>query len=241
MKQSDAKKLFIELTNERLESKGFKLKKTRDTEAVYIREKMNGFERMGISTYNYYPEVVFGMGTMKRYNKIEKILLDINEKYNLELRLSKDEWTLSYRGSHSKRKLQLYEVEHKDNELGVHESTKILMDFIENELLPTYDLFDDLREIDKRINGDEENFWETDKNNNALPFNLGEYFHERRLIIAWLCNNFQFDFISDSTFKFFEKSMLKNTGQPYHYDRKDLSLRIPATINYLKENVSPMY
>ena len=97
MKQSEAKKIFIELTNEKLETLGFKLKKTRTSEAIYIRNKENGYEDMGISTTNYYPEVVFGMGTSKRINLIEDLLYQINQHLSLGLNLNKDSFTLYYK------------------------------------------------------------------------------------------------------------------------------------------------
>lgn len=50
---------------------GFKEKKNRTVEAKFIRQKENGLERIGVSTYNYYPKVVFDIGTAKRINQIE--------------------------------------------------------------------------------------------------------------------------------------------------------------------------
>lgn len=239
MKQSEAKNIFIELTNERLETLGFKLKKTRTSEAIYIRNKENGFERMGISTTNYYPEVVFGMGTSKRINLIEDIFYEINRQYNLELDLNEDSRTLTYKGNINERQLKLLRVEHKDDELGVIESTKILMHFIENDLLPTYDLFDDIREIDKRINGDGENYWEDDFSR-LKPFSLF-HFHEKRLIIARLCNNPNFETLVEKFCNYMDYEISKNTGKPFVYDLNDLSLPGAATIDYLRKNVKPIY
>ena len=98
------------------------------------------------------------MGNSKRINLIEDLLYQINQHLSLGLNLNKETITLTYKGNINERRLRLLEVEHKDDKRGVIESTKILMHFIENELLPTYDLFDDIREIDKRINGEGENW-----------------------------------------------------------------------------------
>lgn len=240
MKQSEAKRIFIELTNERLESLGFKLIKTRDINAIFIREKENGNERIGVSTTNYYPEVVFEMGTQKRINEIEEILWSISEQYRLDLNLEKGEsTTFSYRGfHHNERRLKLLEVENKDNELGVMESTKILMDFIENELLPAYDLFDDLRELDKRVNGEGENFWESDSGN-FRPFSF-PHFYLKRLIIGRLCKSEKgFVELTDKIYKMIDKNCEELKLPPF--DRNDTSIEINMAINYLKENVSPIY
>lgn len=241
MKQSEAKNLFIEYTDSQFQEWGFNLKKTKNVSAIYIRNKKeNGYEDIGVSTTNYYPEVVFEMGTSKRINIVEEILYKINESYNLSLKLDQNEWTMAYFGERGKRTLALLEVEHKDDERGVQTSTKILMDYIANEVLPAYDLYDDLRELDKTINGEGENFWEDDIGT-SKPFNFGGHFFARRLIIAKLCNNPRFEIIADRYFTYLEIAMEKQTGQPYHFDRNDLSLPVPATIKYLKENVSPIY
>ncbi len=242
MKQSDAKKLFIEYAGPDLEQKGFKLQKTRTTEAIYYKKKENGYEVLGVSTANYYPEVVFKMGTQKRLNVIEEILWDINQVYNLGLSLSKEEsWTLSFQGNRLlEREIELSGVAHREDERGVQASTKILMNFIEGELLPAYDLFDDIREIDNTINGEGDHFWEDDIGN-SKPFKFGGRFFERRLIIAKLCNNPSYDIIVDKYFTYIEQAMEKQTGEPYIFDRDDLTLPVPATIQYLKENVSPIY
>lgn len=241
MKQSDAKKLFIEYNNALFEKWGFKEKKSRTSEAIYIRLKENGYEVIGVSTTNYYPEVVFGMGTQKRINEIEKILWDINEIYSLGLNLTKDEtWTLSFQGNHqNERKLELLKVEHKDDERGVETSSHILMNFIEHELLPVYDLFDDIREIDKRINGEGKNFWEDDFGT-SKPFNLGGFFFIRRIIIGRLCKSEEgFNQLVEKIYAMIDRNCIKLNLPPF--DRKDMSIETNITIKYLKENVSPIY
>ncbi|MAN29035.1 MULTISPECIES: hypothetical protein [Mesonia] len=239
MKQSEAKRIFIEVTNKELESFNFNLKKTRNINAIYIRKKENGYEDLGISTYNYYPEVVFGIGTSKRLNEVEEILWEINEKHNMNLKLSNDTWTISYFGNRSKRKLELMEVKNRDNEKGVKESIKILMGFIKNEVLPTYDLFDDLREIDKRINGQEENLWEDDSGN-FKPFSFGTYFGYRRLIIARLSKQEEdFNVFLEKIYSLRDKKAEKFGVTKI--DKNDLSNKTNIVIKYLKENVSPIY
>ncbi len=241
MKQSDAKKLFIEYTNSQFEQWGFKLKKTRTIEAIYIRQKDIGYEDVGISTDNYYPEVVFGMGSSKRINSVEEILWDINQAYGLELNLSKEEsWTLSFQGNRqNERRLELLEVEHKEDERGVRDSTKILMHFIEGELLPTYDLFDDIRELDNAINGEGDHFWEDDIGN-SKPFKFGGVFFIRRLIIGRLCKSEEaFNQFIEKIYTQIDRNCKKMNLPPF--DKDDMSIETNMVIQYLKENVSPMY
>lgn len=241
MNGTQAKLLFLKHASKTIEQWGFKEKKNRTIDAIFIRKKSNGFERFGVSTYNYYPKVVFNIGCSKRIDMIEAILAAINNLYQLNLKIDDDERSISYFGKNENLlDLKLREVQNLNNESGVIESSKILLNYIEEEVLPTFNLYDDIREIDKQINGEGDCFWDTDANRKR-PFTLGQYFHERRLIIAWLSNNPNIENIIDQTFKFFERSMEEYSGMPYVFDRNDLSLSIPATIKYLKENVKPFY
>lgn len=239
MNGTEAKKIFIQQADQILEQLGFKENKNRTISAIYIRKKDNGFEDIGVATYNYSPEVVLNIGTGKRIDLIEDILTKINEKFSLSLKIDNQNNTVIHQGNSLQRNYQLRSVENLDTEQGVIESTKILLEYIEQEVVPLYDLFDDLKEIDHRINGEGENYREGDTGNKNI-YSFGQYFHERRLIIAWLCNNTNFEVLVDRTFKYYEKSMEEHTGEPYIYDRNDLSLSIPATVKYLKEYISPI-
>lgn len=139
---------------------------------------------MRISTTSYYPDVVFGMGTAKRINLLEDLLYQINQHLSLGLNLNKETVTLTYKGNINARRLKLLEVKHKDDEREAIESIKILIHFIENELLPTYDLFDGIREIDKRINGEDENCGVENK-----LFSIDSYVPQKRFIKARICKS----------------------------------------------------
>lgn len=233
MTQQEAKTLFIKHAAETIESWGFKEKKIRRAEAIYIKTKENGVEEFGVSTRNYMPMVQYAIGATKRLNLIENILSEINIKYALNLDLNKETFTIAC--FKNKRELDLALPDVIDEE-GVIESSKILLDYIGNTVIPMFNLFDDIREIDKQINGEGENYWESDSKS-SLPFSLGHDFFPRRLIIAWLCNNPRFDLLAENSFLYIEQSMEKHTGKPYHCDRSNLRDLLPATIRYLKDNV----
>lgn len=238
MNGKDAKKIFIEYSSAKIEQWGFVERKQKTTSAFFYREKSSGVENLSFATFNYYPEVVCTGGASKSVKIVESILKEINNIFSLNLELDESR-TIVYFGDSAKRKLSLLEVKNKDKEEGVIKSSDIILNYYK-EAITLFDLFDDLREIDKRINGEGENFWESDTSS-FKPFSFGSYFFERRLIIAWLCGNSNFEKIADSAFKYIEKSMSKHMDRPFHFDRDDLTLNIPATIKHLKENVSPLY
>ena len=129
MNGTEAKKIFIQQANQILEQLGFIEKKNRTISAIYIRKKDNGFEDIGVATYNYSPEVVLNIGTGKRIDLIEDILTKINEKFSLSLKIDNQSNTVIHWGNSLQRNYQLRSVENLDTEQGVIESTKILLEY----------------------------------------------------------------------------------------------------------------
>lgn len=228
----EAKTLFIKHSEKTIESWGFKEKKIRRAEAIYIKAKENGFERFGVSTLNYMPIVVYAIGASKRLNLVEDILSEINKKYSLNLDLNKETFTIACRKNKRELEISLPKVE---DEQGVIESSKILLDYIGNTVIPMFNLFDDIREIDKRINEEDENWTDEPKD-----FSLGYFSAHRRFIIARLCKTEDgFQDFCNKRFKEVDQNLIK-MNEP-KFDRNDDIHWLNQTINYLKENVSPMY
>ena len=232
----EAKTLFKKHAAETIESWGFKEKKVRRAETIYIRTKENGFEEFGINPRNYMPIVVYGIGATKRLNLIEDILSAINTKYSWNLDLDKETFTVGCRKNKRELDIALPSVE---DEQGVIESSKILLDYIGNTILPMFDLFDDIREIDKRINGEGENYWESDSDA-RLPFSLGHIFSVRRWIIAKLSKTEKgFQNFCNKHFEEIDKNYAKKNKPKF--DRNDKSNWLNQTISYLNENVQSIY
>ena len=95
-------------------------------------------------------------------------------------------------------------------------------------------VFNDLREIDKRINGEGENFWIDDW---KKPFNLAGIYNIRRLIIARLSGRKDYDeFIQK--IKDIVNARAKKNGRTI--DWSDTSINFIYTLEYLK-NIKPLY
>jgi hypothetical protein len=235
MTQKDAKVLYIKYAGQSLEKRNFKLMKTKNIIADYRREKSDRYEEIYTSTLNYQPRVVFQQGACIYIYIIEKILNEINEKFSLKFRITDETKTLYYSGeNYLTKQLQLGEVNGKENEQGVIESTKIIIEHIENEVLPAFDLFDDIREIDKRINGEGENWGE------QKDFSLGYYEAVRRFIIARLCKSEEdFEEFCNKRYQEIDENLAK-INKP-KFNRNDKNEWVNLTIIYLKENVEPLY
>ena len=162
----------------------------------------------------------------------------MNKISEISRNLNKETTSLNYFGIERNRlEIKLSEVSDLDKEEGVITSSEIILDFMEHQAMPVYNLFEDLREIDKRINGEGENYWDNDW---KKEFTLAHYFDIRRLIIAKLVGNVRFDEIVDRSIKYIETETEKNTGKPYVYDRSDLSDGIPFAVHFLK-NIKCIY
>jgi hypothetical protein len=116
----------------------------------------------------------------------------------------------------------------------VKKCTEMMTDFLVNTALPIVDKFNDLREIDKLINGIDP--WTTDW---QMPYAFGGNFYEKRLIIAKLAGNSSFDDLVDFNYKTLEKLSAEN-GHPFTYNRSDLAKPLPALIKILQD-VKPLY
>ena len=110
----------------------------------------------------------------------------------------------------------------------------MMTSFLVDTAFPIMDKFSDLREIDKVINGNDP--WTTDW---QMPYAFGGNFYEKRLIIAKLAGNPNFDDLVDFNYRTLEKLSAEN-GYPFTYNRSDLSKPLPALIQILQD-VKPLY
>lgn len=105
--------------------------------------------------------------------------------------------------------------------------------YIDEIGIPMLNKYEDIREIDKEING--ENLWEHD--DFQKPFYLGGNFAVKRLIIAKLSGRKDYEQFIE---RIFNKIEVNYTKEGLVYDRTDLSNVIAYTVNLLK-NVNAIY
>ncbi len=234
MNKTEARQLMMKYLIPQIEKYGFK-ERGRGTEFEIVRKVKSGEDVImgGFTDYNPQQEIIYGTG--KRDRRIIDILLKLQDSGAImSLPVNKKTYSISvtysllnkiYTGSYMPR---------METEQDVEKCVNIMVDFLINTAFPILENFEDLREIDKMINGDEP--WTTDW---RMPHTLGGYFYENRLIIAKLVNNPRYEDLIDFNYKTLERLSAEN-GSPFTYDRNDLSKPLPALIKLL-EDVKPLY
>ena len=232
MTVSEAKTLIIKNATPYFESKGWQLKKLRRNEARFFYEDDHSLNFIGISTTNYNPEQLIGFGIGKRIKAVEDIMQEVNKAIPFQRTLEKEEPTLYLldKGDSLKREDKSYCTTEEDIIYNLGKIFKYLNDFA----LPLLEQFNDVREIDKRINGEDHNFWAS---THKKPFNLAHRFYLRRLIIAKLSGRKDYEEFINNHLQSIEKAAEEANE---HFDRNDLSDELVYCIHLLN-NVEPLY
>jgi len=232
MTGKEAKELIIRNATPYFEERGWHLKKVQRNEAVFIRKENDFSNRIGISTLDYNPIQVIDFGLGKYIDSIENIMRKINQNTELNPPLDKDCLTLYLTDkdkSNLKQKMSECRVEQH-----IINSLNPIFDYLNHHALPTLEKFNDLREIDKLINGEANNYWETDWHK---PFNLAGYFYLRRLIIAKLSGRKDYTEFIEKEIEEIEREAVEANET---FDRNDLSDELAYCIHLLKD-VDPLY
>ena len=235
MKKIEAKQLMMKYLMPSIEKYGYKEKKSRSSDFEIFRKTLGGRDVIGggINDYNPIQKIVYGTGKIN--DSINKILLSLQDTgVFLSPPVRKDSGFIyiSYSIIH-KLDITSY-LPDMLTELVVEKCVSMMLEFLEDTAFPLLDRFEDLREIDKIING--ENPWESDLDK---PYSFGAYFYFIRLIIAKLSRNDKFDWLVDFTYTTLERRSAEN-GNSFINNRKDLSKPLPALITML-EDVKPIY
>ncbi len=236
MNKRETEAFIVKYLDAYLVDKGFKHRKSNRTEVEYIRKiDKNNFERFRLSTINYYDSHKLRFGFGKRIGAIEDIMAQINEKVPFtNPSYKKNTTTLgfgynSYNGLNKDGCFGYMETEEQ-----VKENVEKVIDFTEYHALPLLNKFNDLREIDKLINGEGDNFWHTDW---KKPFNLAGRFNVRRLIIAKLSGRKDYEEFIQKIKDNVNRRAEENNRT---IDWNDTNIGFIYTLEYLK-NVNPLY
>jgi|GEM_PF-1520523 len=220
-----AKELTIKYLEDFFLLKGYKRKKTQSSYFNFDRKDKTGFDSVAIGYLESYPGSKISYSVLKRIDKVELIKDKIFEISEPEKVPNKRSLTVAFSQATVDGIFTNNFMPEMLNETDVEVSCGIVKDFMLKIGFPMLEKFNDIKELDKEINGD--NFWTTDW---QMPFNLGGDFDIKRIVIAWLAENPNFEEIVDKTYDIMSQN---SDGTYYHYDRSDLSLRIPYTVHYL--------
>ncbi len=234
MNKTEALQLMLKYLMPRIEPYGFK-SPGKGTEFQIKRKTKNGEDRItgGFTDYNPVQQIIYGAG--KRDLRILNILNDLQAKgIMLSPPISRYTGTLgvSYEALHQLNYIGY--LPHMETEADVEKCVKMMFKFLEETAVPLLDKFEDLRELDQVINGDDP--WPTDSNES---YRFGGNFFEKRVIIAKLANNPNYESLIDFTYRAAERLSTEN-GYPFVYDRNDLTKPLPALVHLLRD-VKPLY
>lgn len=235
MNKADAKEFTIKHINQFFEENVFKLSKTRDSQVKYIRKTEFGFDGYASGTVDYNPIQIIRYSFFKRINIIEDIALEVFKRTKvISNPVDKNSLSLAfgYGGLVLGKYVDTYLPE-CSSENDIINCVADIIDFSKNHALPLIEKANNLKFLDNEING--ENFWETDW---QKKFNLGGNFDIKRLIIAKLADNPNFEEVVDKNYKAIEKAS-EESGYPFTYNRNDLSMPVPCVLEILKD-VKPL-
>lgn len=230
MKKTEAKELTIKYIDSFFNEFGFKLSKTTHSEVRYRRINPNGFDGFASGTLDYNPVQIIVYSVYKRINQVEDIIKELSKKINISS-INEDDKTIAF-GYETlngiNKQTTLPDMKTEEDLISCVETIKT---FMRETAIPLLDRFNDLREIDKEINGDKP--WETDW---KQKFNLGGNFHEKRLIIAKLANNPNYD----DLVKFEYNWHIEGLKGKYKEDFEE-GIRIHECLIEILKDVSPLY
>jgi hypothetical protein len=238
MIKKDALEYLFKNLNNFFTSNKFKKTKKTSKRFEFKKETENGYYEFGLGIIGYDDEFQFRFSVNKQDLRIEKVCNHVlkNTDNQLSIKHEIDEDTISLGLTYDSDGTNNYDARFPvcKNEQDVQNESKEIIKFLETKAFPFFSKMDDLRELDKIIN--EDAFWYDDW---MMPFGLGGNFQIKRLIIAKLSGNKNFEEIVDKQYKLIEKASLDN-GYPFTYDRNDLTRELPFTVEYLK-NVKSLY
>jgi hypothetical protein len=219
MKKSEVKTLLLNSLEPFFASHGYKKVKAKLTGFVSLAELGN--DRFHFDVYDYNPIQNIHYYCLKKINLIDNLYEELHKRFVIHPALSEISSTLCFSYETINSLNSIGYLPNIREEVDVQANTDLIIEFMKSTALPMLERFNDIREIDKEINGDA--FWEDDW---RKPFNLGGGFAFKRLIIAYLCGNNNFDKLYDY-----------NNGL-FDYSNKEFPVQIidgKNSIEYLKE------
>jgi hypothetical protein len=205
------------------------------SEFSIVRKRPYGEDSIGggFTDFNPIQKIIYGAG--KRDFRINNFLLQLQEKdILLSPPVKKNSLTLGISYERMNGLNYTGYLPEMKTEADVEKCVNLMLEFLEGTAFPLLDKFEDLRELDKMINGNAP--WDTDI---QKPYTFVGNFAEKRLIVAKLSGNPNFNVLVDFTFISLER-LSAEAGHRFVYDRNDVSKPLPALIEILKD-VEPIY
>jgi hypothetical protein len=227
LSKKQAKEFEIKYLEEFFEKEGFKLRKGSSADFDFIRKTQNGNEVVYFTHLESFPGTQQEFYILKEISEIELHYENILKGLGQVISKHKNPrslkfWKGSIEGINSNRYMP-----EMLNEADVSASCEIVKDFMLKIGFPMLERFNDIKELDREING--ENFWTTDW---QMPFNLGGDFPIKRIMIAKMANNSKLEKIILSHLEQYEKDI--SSGEYVDIHKESLK-QFKYAVEYLKQ------
>ena len=235
MTKNEAKQLMTKHLLPFIEKQGYKERKGSNTDFEFIRKTAKGQDIIigGFTDYHPAQQIIYSLS--KKNKIVHEILLKLQDSgISLSPKVSNHTALIGVSYSSINNLNSLAYLPYMESEVDVVKCVSMMIDFMEVIAFPIMEKFEDLREVDKIINGS--NPWATDW---KMPYSFGAYFNFCRLIIARLSGNPHYFSLIEFTNTTLEKRSAESCSQ-FIYSKEDLSKPLPALIKLL-EDVKPIY
>jgi hypothetical protein len=229
---TEARELTYKYLEPILKKHGFTIKLGAGKEAKIERKTANGTDILGLDLLNYNPSFQIRYAFSKINIAINDILLRFQESSKLPLQVDKKTWFLffSYNTLHKPSETTYLPTVETEEEL--RKCVESMSSFIEEPAMPLLARFEDLREVDKIINGEEP--WETDWHK---PYVLGLVFDLKRLIISRLAGLGTYDRV----YNFVSDYYASHFSDPQYGSNFKARMAEIEELNSLLKNIKPLY
>ena len=234
MTKKEAKQYTLKYIADIFISNGFTEKKKSSSDIEFKRKTETGEDGMYLHYKDYNPKQITAYYFYKRIKAVDDIVKEIGKHLTLSPPITKETHTVTF----DYISLKQYRVNGSYNDtylpsMQTEEDVKVacgrIIEFLEEDALPLLDKFNDLREIDKIINGD--NFWFTDW---QREFGLGGNFHLKRIIIPYLTKNKDLESIIERQLA----DVRSKFDDEYGWSSKEVEKEILFLVDYLKTLLS---
>ena len=226
-----ARELTIQYLEPFLKEHEYDIKTNKAKEAKIERKRKNGVDSIGLNLLNYNPSYQVRYGFNKVNSAINEIMLKLQEKVPIPVKEDKKSRFLFFSYNTLNDPKNTDYLPYMANEAEVQKCVNMMIEFMKETAFPLLDRFEDLREYDKIINGDEP--WESDW---LKPYPSGGNFHLKRLIISKLSGVSNYDKILD----FIRTDFTSHFDGPNADDYKS-SLGHVEELNKVLQEVKPLY
>ena len=184
----EARELTLKYLEPTLNKHGFTVKLSASKQAKIERKTTNGADILGIEMLNYAPSFQIRYAFSKINVRINDVLMRLQERAKLSLKEDKKSWFIFFSYNTLHKPTETSYLPYMETEEEIQKRVAMMSAFIDDTGVPLLARFDDLREVDRIVNGDEP--WETDWHK---PYVLGGNFHLKRLIISKLAHQGNYD------------------------------------------------